>query len=1064
MTHFIKNIYSLITLGLCCLGLQSQAQVTANCYHSISVDLSPNGVATINAADIDSSSTGFIDGIYPSNSPIFTPAQTLPVDCNYLGNNIVILSVIDTTVGGASAVCSTQVVVNDPFGTCSSTGSLIFTDSVNIDASSCNTCDGEAIVGLLDPNSATGFSNANPPYTFTWSDGMTFTSNNNAVHSRNDLCTGTHTVTLFDATQTQYTLTLQVACNQAGTGNNLVLTDSFSVDASNCSTCDGITYIYLEDANNPTGIQNTSAPYTFQWSDGVVNSTTIAYDQRNDLCPNQPYVVTMTDNAGMQYVYTSLVACNGGGTGANPVNVVCNTTTLYLNPNGIANLDAQTFGAGSTGDIWTIIGGNTSAGTGNGSTAQFDCSHLGANWVTLAVSDSTGNSVDTCSAYVYIVDNNNYCNGGSNAPIAVCQDITVNLDTNGMATIYPQDIDGGSTGNALYIFSANSTVAGTWNNSLDFDCTDLNVPQQVVLVVQGSNQQIDTCSANITITDPLGVCNGTGGGTYAVIDSFTTDASNCSTCDGQYSIGSLVSAGVSIPFPSTNHVVVWNDGVLGSFRNDLCPNQAYSFAVYDNNQNNLVQHSLIVGCNSGTNCIDPSTIDTTVVCPTVLQPVCGCDGVTYNNSCEAENWYGVTSWTTGACGSSSNIIVTQNVVGSSCDTNTCSGYAILTATGGSAPYSFLWSDGYQGANHQNLCAGVYTVTVSDTAGSSTVATVLIGTNQGCVWPGDTDDNTVVNNYDLLPIAIAFGALGTARAVADRGINWTGYNATDWAIANASLPFDYKHVDADGDGAIGVGDVSAILQNYGQNYYRSSNPLSGTLPIYMDDISTDEGERISLPIMLGTANNVATDVYGIAFTINYDPGMIEAGSVGIDIDSSWLGSDLLEVSKDFSTTGAIEVAIARKDHVNINGFGQIATLNLTIIEDIIRAAPDSITTKLSISNVRITDNMYNQEGAITDQITTITISELTNSVTPNPVNAFEVAVFPNPSKDLIHVQTQDAVLEELRLYNTAGQLLTTQLLSQEQQSILNVSDLASGIYILNIITDKGMQTKRVQVSK
>ena len=64
---------------------------------------------------------------------------------------------------------------------------------------------------------------------------------------------------------------------------------------------------------------------------------------------------------------------------------------------------------------------------------------------------------------------------------------------------------------------------------------------------------------------------------------------------------------------------------------------------------------IIFSCNNNSEdntpnmCIDETLIDLEFVCTEESQPVCGCDGITYGNSCEAFNWHGVIAYTDGPC-------------------------------------------------------------------------------------------------------------------------------------------------------------------------------------------------------------------------------------------------------------------------------------------------------------------------------------------------------------------------------------------------------------------------------
>ena len=116
---------------------------------------------------------------------------------------------------------------------------------------------------------------------------------------------------------------------------------------------------------------------------------------------------------------------------------------------------------------------------------------VGVSTVTYTATDSSGNTA-VCSFTITVTDNE--------PPMAVCQDITIQLDANGDAMIVVGDVDGGSTDNC--------GVASTSIDIDTFDCSDVG-PNDVTLTVTDVNGNVSTCIAVVTVEDvtpPVAVC------------------------------------------------------------------------------------------------------------------------------------------------------------------------------------------------------------------------------------------------------------------------------------------------------------------------------------------------------------------------------------------------------------------------------------------------------------------------------------------------------------------------------------------------------------------------------
>jgi len=99
-------------------------------------------------------------------------------------------------------------------------------------------------------------------------------------------------------------------------------------------------------------------------------------------------------------------------------------------------LDASGNGTLSISDIDESVANGCGIASRSLSKTSFDCSNVGANTVTLTVTDNNGNT-STCSSSVVVLDHV--------SPTAVLKDITVSLDASGNASIEGTDVDNGSS-------------------------------------------------------------------------------------------------------------------------------------------------------------------------------------------------------------------------------------------------------------------------------------------------------------------------------------------------------------------------------------------------------------------------------------------------------------------------------------------------------------------------------------------------------------------------------------------------------------------------------------------
>lgn len=703
------------------------------CTSNTSVTVNENFTPAVNVSGTDATCEGTCDGSAISSSPFC-------INCSISWNELGSATVISTSasVSGLCPGVTYQVTYTTPFGcgqtanvTISSPSALVLAmDSVE---TTCGTSNGLAIVAA---SGGTG------PYSYSWNTGAT-------TDTISGLSAGMYTVTVTDLNGCEAIDSVEVT-----SPSNMVLTFTSTANA----LCDG-----GADGTSNVSITGGTGPYTFIWDNGEITQTAVALDSGQhcvtvtDLngCTADACVVISDGNAIIVTFTETLITCNGGGfdgqliasasggdgslgysyawsTGATTATITnlgpanycvtvvdlatgCDTVECYnmLAPSSLSITvidSSDVLCSGDTNGTAELVLNN---GSGNYS-YTWDNGEITnpATMLTAGIHSVTVNDLTTnCSATQTV-------NIGSPLALIASIDSITNVACFGAATGEVFASATGGTGD--YIF--------TWSNGLFNDTIQGLVSGTYDLTVSDDNGCTAVTSA--TVNQPV-----TGLSVLASVDS---NASCFGANDG--GVSAIASGGSGV------YTYTWNGVFNGSTQTGLTSGQY--IVIVDDGGVCTATDTVIIS--------EPVQLGGVIVANT--PPTCfggtngsaeiagsgGTPTYTYQwpsgntNAIEtglSDGSYDVTIFDANGCSVVQTIIITEpasmvvtasNVTNTSC--GLCSGSVSINVINGTAPYTYLWSNGETTSTPIALCAGANGVTVTDVNGCEITSNVTIASD------------------------------------------------------------------------------------------------------------------------------------------------------------------------------------------------------------------------------------------------------------------------------------------------------------------------------------------------
>lgn len=657
---------------------------------------------------------------------------------------------------------------------------------------------------------ATGAGGTTPYASYNWSGGI----GTGAVQTSE--CAGTYTVTLTDANGCTATATGTIA-----NGPNII--PGFTFTGSACqtgntfnftnTTTGAVSYSWnfgagatpaTSTATNPTGVTFSTTgvhPVTLTATNGgcsqsiTINVTTYAnptVTASNTPPPcNSPTGTVNAVGAGGLPSYTYLWT-GGLGTGASHTGVLPGTYTVTVtDANGCTGTASTTVVAGPTLTLTTSattatcglsngsvsatsVGGGTITitwyadaahtiilGTGTtlaglpagtyyvGSTSTTGCVMSGS----AVVNNATGPTIST------VINSNvtcfGLCNGSATATIAGTAPLSI-LWSNGATTTATSTLCAGSQ--CATVTDGNGCTASS--------CVTITQPALLTVTLAGTNPLcFGSCNGSITST----VLGGPAAYTYSWSNGATTP-NLTAVCAGSYTL--TVTSGTctaSATFVLSNPpAIIINPSVV------VIPS---CFGACDG--------SIAASATGGTG--------------TLTYAILGLTGApNFTGVCAGT--YNLTVTDANGCTANQSVVVTQptaiTIVTSSTNASctAANGTATASPSGGTLPYTYLWSSGATTSTASGLASGSYTVTVTDSKGCIATATVIVGNNAG-----GTATASVITNVACLGGSTGSATVTMAGGTAPFTFSWNSAPVQTTATATGLVAGTYTVTVTDFNG-------------------------------------------------------------------------------------------------------------------------------------------------------------------------------------------------------------------------------------------------------------------------